>query len=74
MKKHIGQYFDETIMPLIFSRHSGILSEASIMILGSVGLHIDDEFSDMEAVLYLPDTIWKQNGVLQIELEECLAQ
>lgn len=74
MTKHIGQYFDETIMPLIYSRHSEILSEASIMILGSVGLHIDDEFSDMEAVLYLPDTIWKQNGVLQIELEECLAQ
>ena len=74
MTKDIERYFGETIMPLISSRHSDILPEASIMILGSMGLNIDDEYSDMEAVIYLPDTIWKQNGVLQIELEECLAE
>lgn len=74
MAKSIHLYFDDTIMPLIRNRHQDLLSEASILILGSAGLHIDDEFSDMEAVIYLPDTIWKQNGVLQIELEECLAQ
>lgn len=74
MAKDINRYFDKTIMPLIRNRHADILPEASIMFLGSVGLRIDDEFSDMEAVLYLPDTIWKQNGVLQIELEECLAE
>lgn len=74
MTKNIRQYFNETIMPLICSRHNDILPEASIMILGSVGLHIDDELSDMEAVIYLPDTIWKENGLLQIELEECLAK
>ena len=74
MEKNIQEYFGQTIMPLLRSRHSDILSEASIMILGSVGLHIEDEFSDMEAVLYLPDRIWKQNGALQIELEECLAK
>ena len=67
MTKNIARYFDERIMPLIRSRHRDIVSEASIMILGSVGLHIDDAFSDMEAVLYLPDPIWKQNGVLQID-------
>lgn len=74
MTKNITHYFDETIMPLIRSLHRDILPEASIMILGSVGLHIDDELSDMEAVIYLPDAIWKQNGILQIELEECLAE
>ena len=74
MTKNIARYFDERIMPLIRSRHRDIVSEASIMILGSVGLHIDDAFSDMEAVLYLPDPIWKQNGVLQIELEEVLKE
>lgn len=62
MEKNIQEYFGQTIMPLLRSRHSDILSEASIMILGSVGLHIEDEFSDMEAVLYLPDRILKQNG------------
>jgi hypothetical protein len=61
-------------MPLIRSRHSDILPEASMMILGSVALGIDDELSDVEAVIYLPDEIWKKNGLLQIDLDKCLAE
>lgn len=74
MIRDIAKYFDDIIMPLIHGKHADILPEASIMILGSVGLRIDDELSDMEAVIYLPDKIWKRNSLLQIELDKCLSQ
>jgi hypothetical protein len=72
MKEKSVQYFTNTIMPMIHEKHSDILQEASIMVLGSVGLGIDDELSDMEAVVYLPDEIWKKNGMFQINLDKCL--
>ena len=67
-------YFNSVIMPLIKNKHSDILSEASMMILGSVGLGIDDELSDVEAVIYLPDEIWKHSGMLQINLDKCVLE
>jgi hypothetical protein len=45
------------------------------MILGSVALGIDDELSDMEAVIYLSQPIWKQYGAeLQLDLNKCLSE
>jgi len=67
-------YFNNIIMQLIREKHNDILSDASMMILGSVGLGIDDELSDVEAVIYLPDEIWKQNGMLQINLDKCVLE
>jgi len=67
-------YINNIVMPFIEERHSDVLPVASIMILGSVGLGIDDELSDFEAVIYLPDDIWKQNGLLQINLDKCLLE
>ena len=67
-------YFDNIIMPMIRSRHPDVLPDASIMILGSVGMGNDDDFSDMEAVIYLPDAIWKQKGMLQIDLDKCVLE
>jgi hypothetical protein len=61
-------------MPLIREKHADILPEASIMIVGSVGLGIDDEFSDVEATIHLPDEIWKQNGMLQINLDKLVLE
>lgn len=74
MKEKSINYFDNIIMPLIRERHPDILHEMSFMILGSVGLGIDDELSDVEAAICIPDEIWKQNGLLQIELDKCLAE
>ena len=68
------EYFNNIIMPLIRDRHPDVLPEASMMILGSVGMGIDDELSDVEAVIYLPDEVWKQNGLLQIELDKRVAE
>jgi len=72
MKEKSINYFNNIIMPFIRERHADILPEASIMILGSVALGIDDEFSDVEATIHLPDEIWKQNGMLQINLDKLL--
>jgi len=67
-------YFNNIIMPLIREKHSDILDEMSFIIGGSVGLGIDDELSDLDAAIWLPDDIWKQNGLLQINLDKCLAE
>lgn len=67
-------YFNNIIMPLIREKHSDILDEMSFLIGGSVGLGIDDELSDVEGAIYLPDDIWKKNGLLQINLDQCLRE
>ena len=68
-------YFEDTIMPVIRDNHLGILSEMSIMILGSVALGIDDELSDLEAAVYLDDTVWRESGgQLQLTLNDCLSK
>ena len=74
MKEKSINYFSNIIMPMIRERHNDILNEISFQIGGSVGLGIDDEFSDLEAAIYLPDEIWKQNGLLQINLIKCLSE
>ena len=72
-EKSIG-YFKEIIMPFIKKHHSDILNEMSFTIIGSVGLGNDDELSDVEAIIYLPDEIWRKNGILQINLDKCLLE
>ncbi len=67
-------YFNNIIMPFIREKHPDIMDEMSLIVVGSVGLGIDDELSDVEAIIYLPDEIWKQNGMLQIDLDKCLLE
>jgi hypothetical protein len=75
MKGESSDYFDNIVMPLVRDRHSEILQDASVMILGSVGLGNDDELSDVEAVFYLPSEIWKEKGAwLQLTLDQCLRE
>ena len=35
---------------------------------------VDDGLSDVEGAIYLPDDIWKQNGMLQIELDKLVIE
>lgn len=74
MTEKSANYFSNIVMPFIRERHPDILDEMSLMIVGSVGLGIDDELSDMEAIIYLPDEIWKINGMLQINLDKLLLE
>ena len=74
MKEQSRNYFKDIIMPFIHKHHADIIDEMSFTIQGSVGLGIDDEFSDIEAAIYLPDDVWKQNGMLQINLDKLLLE
>jgi len=75
MSKNAMNYFENIIIPLIQANYPNIISDMDIMILGSVGLGIDDEISDIEASIYLDDVIWKNQGKqLQLLLNDCLAK
>jgi hypothetical protein len=64
------QYFEQVILPLIAERHREIASELSIQVLGSCGLGIADEFSDLDSVIWLDDPLWQAHGgSLQLALE-----
>jgi len=73
--KDAVRYFKNTIIPLIQANFPDLMPEMDIMILGSVGMGIDDEISDIEAAVYLSDPIWKSRGKdLQLALNDCLAR
>jgi len=74
MKEKSINYFNNIVMPFIRKYHTDIIDEMSFTIEGSVGLGIDDDFSDVEAAIYLPDDIWKQNGMLQINLDKLVLE
>jgi len=62
MSVKVIDYFDNVIIPMIHREHPQVYADMSIMILGSVGLGIDDKFSDMEAAIYLDDATWHKHG------------
>ena len=75
MKEKGVNYFNNIIMPFIREKYPDILGEMTFIILGSVGLGIDDEFSDVETVIYLPDPVWKsRGGYLQIDMDKLLLE
>ena len=75
MKEKSINYFNNTIMPLIRERYPDIFDEMTFYIHGSVGLGIDDEFSDVEACIHIPDELWKKRGgYLQIDLDKILLE
>jgi hypothetical protein len=62
-------------MPMIREKYSDIMPEMSFQIEGSVGMGVDDELSDVEAAIWLPDDIWKKRGgYLQIDLDNLLLE
>lgn len=75
MKKSAIAYFDSQILPVLKRDWATLLPEMSIQILGSVGLGIDDARSDLEAVIYLPEALWRREGAgLQLAMDRCLRQ
>jgi hypothetical protein len=69
VKRDIKDYFEDAVIPLIAREHPDVVAEMSIRVEGSVGLGLNDEFSDMEAMLFLPGDLWKeQGGQLQLTL------
>ena len=73
MTQDIREYFDTTVIPLIARKHPDVVADMSIRLQGSVGLGLNDELSDMEAMVYLPENLWKaRGGQLQLTLIHCL--
>jgi hypothetical protein len=62
MKRGFEAYFEEKVLPLIAREHPELVSEMSIRVEGSLGLGLDDELSDLDATLFLPERLWKERG------------
>ena len=62
VKRDIEAYFEETVVPLIAREHPEVMAEMSVMVQGSIGSGIDDELSDLDVELYLPEKVWKKHG------------
>ncbi len=70
MSRDVAAYFENTVIPLIEKIFPELASEVSIQVHGSYGLGIADERSDLDAVLYLDDPLWKsRGGQLQLLLD-----
>ncbi|MDQ1328222.1 MAG: hypothetical protein QG641_1507 [Candidatus Poribacteria bacterium] len=75
MQQDITIYFEQAVIPLIDKKHPEVASEMIIQITGSFGLGIADEFSDLDANIWLDDPLWKRyGGHLQLTLENYLEQ
>jgi hypothetical protein len=75
MSQNALEYFENTIMPMIEENYAEMVFDMDIMILGSVGLGIDDDISDIEVAIYLDDKLWKSRGKqLQLLLNDCLTK
>lgn len=55
-------YFEGKVVPLIAREHPELVSEMSIRVEGSVGLGVEDELSDLDVALFLPEKLWKERG------------
>ena len=62
MKQSFEAYFEGKVIPLIAREHPELVSEMSIRVEGSVGFGMDDELSDLDVTLYLPEKLWKERG------------
>jgi len=70
MQKDIAAYFNQIVIPLLEDRYLAVAREMSIQIRGSYGLGIADEYSDLDAILWLDDPMWKEEGgQVQLALE-----
>jgi len=73
MAKDVSAYFEKTVIPLITDKHPDVAAEMTIKVMGSFGLGIADEFSDLDCIIYLDDPLWNaQGGHVQLLLETSL--
>ena len=69
MSRDIGRYFSETVFRMLEERFPDVVPEMMVLIEGSAGLGRHDEWSDLDAMIYLDDPLWKaRGGELQLAL------
>ncbi|MHB1296546.1 MAG: DUF4037 domain-containing protein [Anaerolineae bacterium] len=70
MPRDVAAYFEDTLFPFLAARFPEAAREMSLQIHGSYGLGIADEYSDLDAILYLDDPLWRREGrAVQLALE-----
>lgn len=62
MSRDIGRYFSEVVFPIVEDRFPDVAPEIMVLIEGSAGLGRHDEWSDLDATIYLADPLWKARG------------
>lgn len=62
MQKDVKNYIEQTILPLIAKEYPKVASEMIVQVRGSYALGVTDQFSDLEAIIWLDDPLWKTHG------------
>ena len=69
MSQDVRSYFEEKVIPLVAGRYPEVMPEMIIRVDGSAGLGLQDEWSDLDAFIYLPRDLWRTHGgQLQLSL------
>ena len=69
MTEDIRTYFKDRVIPLVEREHPEAVPHVSIQLQGSAATGLNDEYSDMEAMLFLPKDVWKRcGGQLQLAM------
>jgi len=55
-------YYEKVIAPLVEQRYPDLLSQMCVVIDGSHGLGLQDEYSDLDMVIYLGFDTWATRG------------
>jgi hypothetical protein len=58
MHEDVVAYFNQTVIPLVTANFSVMPQEMSIQITGSYALGVTDEFSDLDANIWIDDDLW----------------
>ena len=62
MQRDIAEFFWDSILPVIGERHPNAAREMAVQVCGSYGLGVADEYSDLDATIWLDDPLWKEEG------------
>ena len=62
MTRDVHAYFDEVVEPHIASRLPQVAAEMIVQVHGSYGLGLGDKRSDLDAIIYLDDPLWREQG------------
>jgi hypothetical protein len=52
----------ETVYPMVAAKYPRAAADMSIRVMGSCGLGVQDDFSDLEVSLLLSDDLWQSEG------------
>ena len=70
MRSNVTAHFEDEVIPILQDRYADVASAMAIQLRGSYGLGIADKYSDLDAVIWLDDPIWEEDGgKLQLTLE-----